>query len=82
MTKIRDQLHDEIDRMSEEEMIGLRKYLDTYPDKLGAFLRRAPWDDEPVTEEDIRAVEEAEKWFEENGGRGIPSEQVKRDLGL
>jgi hypothetical protein len=39
-------------------------------------------DDEPVTEEERRAVLEADAWLKENGGRGIPMEEVLADFGL
>lgn len=39
-------------------------------------------DDEPVTEQDIRDVEEGREWFAARGGRGIPMEEVLADFGL
>ena len=43
-------------------------------------LRNAPEDDEPLTEEDLKAIEEAEEDIRQ--GRVKPWEQVKRELGL
>ena len=82
MTDIRKQVHKEVERMTEGEVLGLKKFLATYPDRLGAILRNAPWDDEPWTEEDERAWAEADKWLRENGGRGVPHEEVFRRHGL
>ncbi len=82
MTDIRSELHEEIERMAEWELRGLKEFLSTYPDKLGVFLRSVPWDDEPFTEEDEKALAESDEWFRQNGGRGIPHEEVIRELGL
>ncbi len=68
--------------MSDKELVGLQKFLATYPDALGAMFRRAPVDPLPLSEEAIRKIEEAEEWFDQNDGRGIPHEEVMRDLGL
>ena len=82
MSDLRAELHEEIDRMATEDLAGLKEFLATYPDELGAVVRMAPWDDEPVTEEDIAAMDEAFEWLEQNGGRGIPHDEVMREHGL
>ena len=82
MADIRSEIHDEIDRMAEGELLELRKLLASFPDRLGAFLRNAPLDDEPETEEEKRAVAEAQDSIRLNGGKCIPHEQVMRELGL
>ncbi len=40
----------------------------------------APYDDEPLTEEDIAALDEA--WEDVAAGRLVSDEEVKRELGL
>ena len=82
MTDIRSEIHEEVDRMTEKELVGLKEFLTTFPSRLGAIFRNAPWDDEPFAEEERLAVEEAEEWLKQNGGRGIPHDQVCRTLGL
>ena len=37
---------------------------------------------EPVGEEEERAVDEAKRWLQDNGGKGIPHETVLSDFGL
>ena len=81
-TDVRKEVHEEIDRMTDEEVQGLKDYMATYPDPVAAAFRNAPLDDEPTTEEDLRSIAEAQEWFDQNGGRGIPHEQVVRDVGL
>ena len=58
-TDIRKEVHEEIDRMTDEEVAGLQEYMATYPDPVAAAVRNAPWDDEPTTEEDLRLLAEA-----------------------
>lgn len=82
MADIRNEVHEEIDRMTEKELLGLKEFLATFPDRVGAMLRNAPVDDEPVTEEDLRAIAESQEWFRRNGGKGIPHDQVVQELGL
>jgi hypothetical protein len=45
-------------------------------------LLNAPFDDEPVTEEEAREIAESEEWLRQNGGKGIPHEEAMRRLGL
>ena len=82
MSDIRKDVHEEIDRMTDEEVGGLKGYLATYPDPVAAAFRNAPYEDEPISEEEERLVAEAEEWFAQNGGKGIPHAEVMRDLGL
>lgn len=82
MADIRSEVHEEIDRMTEKELLGLKEFLATFPDRVGAMLRDAPVDDEPVTEEDLRAIAKSQEWFRQNGGKGIPHDQVVQELGL
>ena len=56
------------------------------PDKLGAVrsLLEAmiDSDDEPVTDEDRCRFHEGQDWFEKQGGKGVPMEDVLADFGL
>jgi len=53
--------------------------LDVSPE-VAAALRDAPDDDEPISEEEERAVAESREWFKHNPG--IPFEQVVAELGF
>ncbi len=76
------ELHEEIDRMATRDLAGLKEFLSTYPDRLCAAMRNLPYDEEPVTEAEMEAMGEALEWLEQNGGRGIPHDQVMREFGL
>lgn len=39
-------------------------------------------DSERLTEDEEQAIRRSEAWFEENGGKGIPMEEVLADFGL
>ena len=82
MTGIREQAHEHIERMTEDEVLGVKEFLATYPDWLGPILRNAPLCDEPWTEQMERAWVESEEWLKQNGGRGIPHEEIVRRHGL
>ena len=82
MREIRQGIHEEIDRMTDSELLGLKKFVATFPDRLGAVLRNVPVCEEPLSEEDRLALAEADEWLKQNGGTGIPHEQVMRELGL
>ncbi len=82
MTDIRAEVQEEIDRMTEEELLGLKEFLSNYPSRVAAVFRNAPWSDEPLTEEERIAIAESHEWFKQNDGRGIPHEEVVKELGL
>ena len=78
MADVRAQVIEEIDLMTDEEVAGLHKFLGTYPDRLSAHCRRVPVDYEPLSDEAIRKIEEAEEWFKQNPGKGIPHAEIER----
>lgn len=82
MTEVRKGVHEEIDRMPEEQVEGLKKLLASYPTPLDAACRNAPESDEPETEEEARLVAEADEWLRQNDGKGIPHEEIVREFGL
>ncbi len=78
----REHAHQLIDRLPEMQLSGLVQFLETIVDPVTAALRNAPLDDEPETEEETLAVEEARQWLQQNGGKGIPHAEAMRRLGL
>lgn len=49
-------------------------------DPLWEAVKNAPWDDEPLTEEDEQAIKEANEDFA--AGRGRSWKDIKEELGL
>ena len=78
MSDVRAALLKKIDLMSDEEVVGLREFLGTYPDSLSAHCRRVPVDPEPLSDEAIREIREADEWFEQNDWKRIPHEEIER----
>jgi hypothetical protein len=76
----REHAHQLIDRLPETQLSALVGLLETIVDPVAAALRNAPVDDEPMTEEEERAVNEAREWLKHNPG--IPFEQVVAELGF
>ena len=71
MADIRSEIHNELDRVAEGELLEPRNFLATLPDRLGAFLRNAPSDDEQETEEEMLAVAEAQDSIRTRSGSTV-----------
>ena len=71
MTDIRKEVHEEIDRMTERQVVGLNKLLasDTSP---VAIRLNAPESDELGTEEAARLVTESMEWLKKVADWRIP----------
>jgi hypothetical protein len=78
-----DKLHRLVNVLPESELAAAERYLEYLAhsaDPVALALELAPEDDEPLTDEDRAAIAEARAEFA--AGHGIPSEQLKRELGL
>ena len=73
----KDELHQLVDALDEDAAREALAYLQTL--RLPAFLRDAPLDDEPVTEEEPAAVAEAEAAIAR--GEVVTGEDLERELG-
>lgn len=75
----RSDLHRLIDELREGELAPAASYLQRlHDDPFLAALEAAPLDDEPVTPEDIEAIERGRE--EHRRGETIPWEVVKREI--
>ena len=79
-TDARQRAHELIDCLPDAQISALVGLLTTIVDPVTVALRDAPFDDEPITEEEERAVAESREWFKHNPG--IPFEQVVAELGF
>lgn len=73
MSDARQIAHELVDSLPERQVAGLVDFLRTIVE---------PLDDEPVTQEDRRRIEESEGYFEERGGKGIPMKDVLTEYGM
>ena len=78
----RERLRCLVEFVPEADLPAAERYLESLvgPDPLIRALVNAPWDDEPVTEEERKLVEEAERDIE--AGNLIPDSEVRAMLGL
>ena len=82
MNDTRQHAHQLIDRLPEMQLSGLVQFLETIVDPVAAALQNAPFDDEPETELEKLAADEARGWLKDNGGKGIPHAEAMRRLDL
>jgi hypothetical protein len=71
------QLLDQLDR---GQLAAVLHLLEVMADPVARSLANAPIDDEPITEEEARALDEAHEWLKHN--QPIPHEQVLAELGI
>ncbi len=76
----RQQAHAYLDHLPAEQVSAVRGLLEAMLDPVSRALANAPTDDEPVTEEEERAIAEARVSLKRNGG--IPFEQAVAELGF
>jgi hypothetical protein len=69
-----------IDRLPPTQLSALVGLLETMLDPLARTLANAPFDDEPVSEEEAREVEASRAALAR--GEGIPNEEVLAEFGL
>lgn len=72
-----------IDGLPDSELHAVKRYVQYIRDLQDPFLRAladAPWDDEPLTEEDRIAIPEAKDDIA--AGRTISADDLKRELGI
>lgn len=72
MSDTRHHVHELIDRLPPTQLAAVAGLLE-------AMLSPG---EEQISEEEERAVAEARQWLRENGGKGIPHEEVLADFGL
>jgi hypothetical protein len=80
VTQERQQAHALLDLLPKEKLTAVVHLLQAISDPLSRSLANAPIDDEPITAEEIKALDEAREWLKHN--EGIPHEQVLAELGI
>ncbi len=78
----REQLYALVETIPDSELKPATRFLeflrDQTPDAVSLALDRAPLDDEPLTKEDVTALEEALQ--DRDQGRVFPHEEIRSDL--
>jgi len=76
----KQQAHIMLELLAPEKLSAVVGLLEVMLDPVARAIANAPIDDEPVTEEEAKALEEAREWLKHN--KGIPHEQVLAELGV
>ena len=74
------QVHELIDRLAPSQLAAVHSLLHVMVDPVSTAIANAPFDDEPESEYERRAVLEAKDWFNKNL-EGIPFAEVLADCG-
>jgi|SRR5579871_1526540 len=77
----KEHLHELIDRLSVDQIPTVLRFIEfNLLDPVSRSPATAPIDDEPLTEEEARALDASKEWFRHN--KGIPHEEVLAEFGL
>jgi hypothetical protein len=80
ITEQRQRVHAYVDRLPVDQLTAVRGLLETILSPLDRTLALAPIDDEPVTAEDLAAIQAGVASLERGGG--VPMEDVLADFGF
>ncbi len=69
-----------LDQLDPSQLEAVIRLLEVMTHPTAASIGNAPIDDEPITEEEERAVAASKEWFQRNPG--IPFEEVVSELGF
>jgi hypothetical protein len=72
--------HQLLDELGPGQFEAVVRLLEVMTDPATVSIANAPIDDEPVSEEEERAVAASKEWFKHNAG--IPFEDVAAELGF
>ena len=79
---VREKLHRLVDELPDDELRAAERYLeylrDTAGDRVLRALQNAPIDDEPLTEQDLEAISEADEAIAR--GEAEPWEEARQEL--
>ena len=80
--RTREQAHELIDRIAPSQVSAVVGLLETMVDPVSRAIANAPFDDEPETENERRAVAASKAWMHEHADQGIPYEEILREVSL
>jgi Spy/CpxP family protein refolding chaperone len=80
MAGTKEHAHELIERLAPRQVSAVVGLLEAMLDPVSLAIANAPIDDEPLTAEEEKALEEARQWSKHN--KGIPHEQVLAELSI
>jgi hypothetical protein len=72
--------HELIDRMAPSQVSAVVGLIEVMLDPVARSIAGAPFEDEPISEEENRAVADSKEWLKHNDP--IPHEKILADFGL
>ncbi|MGC2108548.1 MAG: hypothetical protein WA655_03465 [Candidatus Korobacteraceae bacterium] len=72
--------HELVDRLDAGQLDAVVRLLEVMTNPVARALTPVPMEDEPISEEEIRAVGASKEWLKSH--KGIPNEQVLAEFGL
>jgi hypothetical protein len=78
--KEKRQAHELVDRLPSTQLRVVVRLLEEMLDPVARSIANAPIDNEPLTAEEAKALDEAREWLKRN--QGIPHEQVLAEIGI
>jgi hypothetical protein len=76
----KEHAHELIERLPPTQVAAVVGLLEAMLDPVSRAIAHAPIDDEPLTREEEKALEEAREWRKHH--QGIPHEQALAELGI
>ena len=80
VTQERQQAHALLDQLPNEKLTAVVHLLQAISDPVARSLANAPIEDEPISDEEMRAVEASREWLKTHAP--IPHEEVFAEFGL
>jgi hypothetical protein len=74
--------HELIDRIAPSQLSAVVGLLESMLDPVSRAIANAPFDDEPESEAERRAVAASKAWMAQHPGQGIPHEDILAEFGL
>lgn len=75
--------HELIERLDPSMITTAVRFLEFIAmDPVARSIATAPVDDEPLTNEEEDALDRADAWLKQNGGKGIPNDEILAEFGL
>ena len=79
-TDPKEHAHELIERLPPTQVAAVVGLLEAMLDPVSRAIANAPIDDEPLTAEEEKALDESSEWLKHN--KGIPHEQLLAELGI
>ena len=81
-TNPKQEAHELIDRISTAQASAVVTLITSMLDPVDRAIANAPFEDEPISDEENRAVAASKAWLAEHPGEGIPHEELLAEFGI